>query len=92
MHNLDDKKLEKFNFYWQIISTPKNFKSVVPSASWYLALCLCWEILSSCFNISFGVWRLLPWFLRNQEVKMLAANAENCGFDSHRKQNPFFEI
>ena len=29
-------------------------------ARWYLAWCLCGEILSRCFSISFGVFRSLP--------------------------------
>ena len=46
MQNLDDLKFKRFDLHWLIESNPKGFWSLVRSARWYLAWCLCGEILS----------------------------------------------
>ena len=60
MQNLDDIKLKRFDLHWLIVSIPEGFWMLFPIATWYLAWCLCGEILSRCFNISLCVVRSLP--------------------------------
>ena len=60
MQNLDDIKLKRFDLHWLIESIPEGFWMLFPIGRWYLAWCLCGEILSRCFNISLGVVRSLP--------------------------------
>ena len=55
MQNLDDIKLKRFDLHLLMESIPEGFWSLFPSARWYLAWCLCGEILLKCFNISYIV-------------------------------------
>ena len=57
--NLKNNFIKNFES-WLIELIPEGFWMLFPIARWYLAWCLCGEILSRCFNINLGVVCSLP--------------------------------